>query len=478
MLSTDFSRVCKFPHIVHSYYNGVTLFISHVSIFSMVDNSQLWNSVLSEVESQISRANFSTWFRNTHIVKQDEGTIFVAVPNEFVKEWLSQKFHTMILKSLRELSDGVRGLEYVIAKTPKEGEEKKNQNQEVGGLPLADVYVDKESNLNPRYTFDSFIVGSFNNLAYAASQAIIKNPGMTYNPFFVYGGTGVGKTHLIQSVGNHLKKDLGKKVLYITSEKFLVDYISSLQNDTTNIFKEKYRGYDTLIMDDIQFLSNKEKTQEELFHVFNSLYDSNKQIIFSSDVHPNFIPGLESRLKSRFSAGMIVDINQPEYEARSSIITLKLKSKGILVQQDVIDYLALSIEGNVRELEGAINTLTCHYSVGDRGLTLEEVKRIIKHTEKPKKNIAVKDVVKIIAGFYDIPEKDIYEKTRRKEVVRPRQVVMYLLREDFNASYPMIGKNLGGRDHTTVMHSCEKMKKDVMEDDVLRSEVEKIRSLM
>jgi chromosomal replication initiator protein len=478
MLSTDFSRVCKFPHVVHSYYNSVTLFISHVSIFSMVDNSQLWNSVLSEVESQISRANFSTWFRNTHIVKQDEGTIFVAVPNEFVKEWLSQKFHTMILKSLRELSDGVRGLEYVIAKAPKEGEEKKNQNQEVGELPLADVYVDKESNLNPRYTFESFIVGSFNNLAYAAAQAILKNPGVTYNPLFVYGGTGVGKTHLIQSVGNHLRKDLKKRVLYITSEKFLVDYISSLQNDTTNVFKEKYRNFDTLIMDDIQFLSNKEKTQEELFHVFNSLYDSNKQIIFSSDVHPNFIPGLESRLKSRFSAGMIVDINQPEYEARSSIITMKLRSRGIEVPGDVVDYLALSIEGNIRELEGAINTLMCHASVGGRGLTLDEVKRIIKHAEKPKKNISVKDVVKTVAGFYDIPEKDIYEKTRRKEIVKPRQIVMYILREDYNASYPMIGKNLGGRDHTTVMHSYEKMKKDLSDDDSLRSEVEKIRSLM
>lgn len=444
---------------------------------SMVDNSQLWNSVLSEVESQISRANFSTWFRNTYISKQDEGTVFVAVPNEFVKEWLSQKFHTMILKSLRELSDGVRGLEYIIAKAPKE-EERKNQKYKAGELPLADVYVDKESNLNPRYTFDSFIVGSFNNLAYAAAQAILKNPGTTYNPLFVYGGTGVGKTHLIQSVGNHLKKDLKKRVLYITSEKFLVDYISSLQNDTTNVFKEKYRNFDTLIMDDIQFLSNKEKTQEELFHVFNALYDSNKQIIFSSDVHPNFIPGLESRLKSRFSAGMIVDINQPEYEARSSIITLKLRSRGIEVPEDVIDYLALSIEGNIRELEGAINTLMCHASVGEKGLTLNEVKRIIKNTEKPKKNISVKDVVKIVAGFYDIPEKDIYEKTRRKEIVKPRQIVMYILREDYSASYPMIGKNLGGRDHTTVMHSCDKMKRDLNDDDTLRSEVEKIRSLV
>ncbi|NTV44292.1 MAG: chromosomal replication initiator protein DnaA [Candidatus Yonathbacteria bacterium] len=447
----------------------------------MSDQTQLWNSVLSDMEASLSRANFSTWFRNTYIAKQEDGIITVAVPNEFVKEWLSTKFHKMILKSLRELSDGVRGVEYIISKGEKKGMDQqvtKSACETGNELPLADLYVDKQSNLNPKYTFETFIIGSFNNLAYAASQAIINKPGSVYNPFFVYGGTGVGKTHLIQAIGNHLKQHHSKNVIYLTSEKFLVEYISSLQNDTINIFKEKYRSYDTLIMDDIQFLSNKEKTQEELFHVFNTLYDGNKQIIFSSDMHPNFIPGLEARLKSRFNAGMIVDITQPEYEARSSIFSMKAKERGIVLDTVVVDYLASTIEGNIRELEGVMNTITCHTQVRNGQITIEDVKMIIKGNNKPKSTASFKDIIKIVAGFYNIDEKDIYEKTRRKEVVKPRQVVMYLLREDFNASYPLIGKKLGGRDHTTVMHSYEKMRNDIVSDDILRREVDQIRTLI
>jgi len=447
----------------------------------MSDQTQLWNSVLSDMEANLSRANFSTWFRNTYIAKQEEGMITIAVPNEFVKEWLSTKFHKMILKSLRELSDGVRGVEYIIHKGEKKSSPDLPHTKTICSseeLPLSDLYIDKQSNLNPKYTFDSFIVGSFNTLAYAASQAIIKKPGIVYNPFFVYGGTGVGKTHLIQAIGNYLKKDMGKHVMYLTSEKFLVEYISSLQNDTVNVFKEKYRTYDVLIMDDIQFLSNKEKTQEELFHVFNALYDANKQIVFSSDMHPNFIPGLEARLKSRFNAGMIVDISQPEFEARTSIFSMKAQEKGLLLDPQAIEYLAMTVEGNIRELEGVLNTVSCHAQIKHNIITLDDIKAIVRGTNKPKSIISFKDVTKIVAGFYSIEEKDIYEKTRRKEVVKPRQVVMYLLREDYNASYPLIGKKLGGRDHTTVMHSYEKMRNDLSNDDMLRNEVDQIRALL
>ena len=432
------------------------------------------------MEANLSRANFSTWFRNTYIVKQDDGVITIAVPNEFVKEWLSTKFHKMILKSLRELSDGVRAIEYTIHKGERKNvpEEQKLSSCNVDELPLADLYIDKQSNLNPKYTFDSFIVGSFNNLAHAASQAIINKPGFTYNPFFVYGGTGVGKTHLIQAIGNHLKKNYNKNVIYLTSEKFLVEYISSLQNDTSNIFKEKYSSYDVLIMDDIQFLSNKEKTQEELFHVFNTLYEGNKQIVFSSDMHPNFIPGFEARLKSRFNAGMIVDIGQPEFEARASIFNKKAEEKGLQFDKAVIEYLALTVEGNIRELEGVLNTVTCHTQLKHNIITLDDIKTIVRGVNKPKNIVSFKDVIKIVAGFYNIEEKDIYEKTRRKEVVKPRQIVMYLLREDYNASYPLIGKKIGGRDHTTVMHSYEKMRSDLSIDDILRNEVDQIRALL
>src|SRR3989344_2813964 len=253
----------------------------------MVDNRQLWGVALGEIEKEVSKANFNTWFKETFVFKQEDGVVFVGVPNQFVKDWLSNKYHSFILKTLRNISENIRGLEYIISKTNPYKKDAAESAYSIvtlsDGLPLSDFYINKDDNLNPRYTFDNFVVGSFNELAYAAAQAVIKQPGIVYNPLFVYGQTGHGKTHLIQAIGNHLKTNTDlKKVYYITSEKFALDYINSLQNNKINGFKEKYRKYDVLIMDDIQFFSNKEKTQEELFHLFNTLYDNNKQIIFSS----------------------------------------------------------------------------------------------------------------------------------------------------------------------------------------------------
>ena len=256
----------------------------------------------------------------------------------------------------------------------------------VGELPLNDLYIDKNDNLNPRYTFNSFIIGSFNDLAHAAAQAIIKNPGVVYNPFFIHGGTGLGKTHLIQAVGNYIKEEnSNKKIHYITSEKFSIDYITSLQNNKINDFKEKYRKYDVLIMDDIQFLSNKNKTQEELFHLFNSLYENNKQIIFSSDQHPNFIPGLEERLKSRFSAGMIVDIAHPEYESRLAILRQKLNQRNFSLPDEILEYVASLLNGNIRELEGVLNSIICQSQLKNKVLLIDEIKSLIKNSARPKK---------------------------------------------------------------------------------------------
>ena len=270
----------------------------------MTNNTQLWEKTLFELEGELSRANFSTWFKNTAILKQDDGIVIVGVPNEFVKDWLQNKFHKTILRSLRNLSENVRAIEYTVCKIEEPKKEKRVADQPVvssaSELPLADLYINKEDGLNPRYTFDDFIIGAFNELAFAASQAILKKVGTNvYNPLFIYGNTGLGKTHLIQAIGNQVKRHYpNKRVFYTTSEKFSVDYINSVGQGSKAmaIFKNKYRVYDLLIMDDIQFLSNKEKTQEELFHIFNELYHNNKQIIFSSDKHPNYIPALESRL--------------------------------------------------------------------------------------------------------------------------------------------------------------------------------------
>ena len=448
----------------------------------MNDHAELWEKALVDIELAVSRANFSTWFNETYILKNDEGIIYLGVPNPFIQEWLYKKFHNTILKTLRTLNDQIRGLEYVIVKEGdkrKEAIKKTAQVSPTISMPLNDFYVNKEDNLNPRYLFDTFIVGPFNELAHAASKSVVKNPGGTYNPLFIYGNTGHGKTHIIQAIGNHIKKDFPqKKVFYLTSERFGSEYFSSLQTNTTQKFKDKYRKYDVIIMDDIQFFANKEKFQEELFHLFETFYQTNRQLVFSSDKHPNFIPGLEDRLKSRFNQGMIIDIPSPDHESRIAIIKAKSLLSNIDLKPDILDFLATNIESNVRELEGIVNVIVCQTQVKNRPLSLLEIKNLIKNNTKPKKNISVKDVIKLISNFYNINEESVYDKTRKKEVVKPRQVIMYILREDFNISFPSIGEKMGGRDHTTVIHSCDKVKEDLKSDSNLIEEISQIRAMM
>ena len=443
-----------------------------------MDTKQLWESCLVEIEGDVSKANFSTWFKNTSILKEDMGVIYVGVPNEFVRDWLRNKYHKLITKTIADVFENMRAVEYIITKIEPGKQEilRTNESYINKELPLKDLYINPEDNLNSRYRFDSFIVGGFNELAYAASQAIIDSPGTKYNPFFIYGPTGLGKTHLIQAVGNSIKEKYpNKKVHYMTLEKFATDFINSLQSNKANSFKEKYRKYDLLIIDDIQFIGKMEKIQEELFHTFNTFHESNKQIIFSSDKHPNHIPELADRLKSRFAAGMIVDITEPEYESRLAILKVKLKELNIDLEQEIVEYMASVIQGNIRELECSLNTIICQYRLKNRPLSLTEVKNALKNSIRPKKNVAIKDVVKTVSDYYNLEEASIYEKTRRKEIVKARQVVMYLLREDFSVSYPLIGQKLGGKDHTTVIHSYLKIKGDLKNDPQLLQEIEQIR---
>lgn len=443
-----------------------------------MNTKQLWKNCLTEIESVMSKANFSTWFKNTSIVREENGIVFIGVPNEFVRDWLMNKYHKLITKTIADAYENMRAVEYIIAKTEPVKQELTPTPVETATkeLPLKDLYINPDDNLNPRYHFNSFIVGAFNELAYAASQAIIDSPGTKYNPFFIYGGTGLGKTHLIQAVGNTIKEKYpNKKVHYMTLEKFATDFINSLQSNKANSFKEKYRKYDLLIIDDIQFIGKMEKIQEELFHTFNTFHENNKQIIFSSDKHPNYIPELADRLKSRFAAGMIVDISEPEYESRLAILKVKLRELNIELDQELVEYVASSVQGNIRELEGSLNLIVMQYRLKNKPLNLVEVKNLLKNNMKPKKNMAIKDVVKIVSEYYKLEESSIYEKTRKKEIVKARQVVMYLLREDFNVSYPLIGQKLGGKDHTTVIHSCLKIKTDLKNDPQLLQELEQIR---
>lgn len=445
------------------------------------ETKDFWNECLLDIESQITRANFSTWFRNTVGLREDSNVLYIGVPNEFVKEWMLTKYYKTILKIVVDKKNYIRAVEFLINKTEEKNDIFKpftQLPQEKPSLPFNDVFINKEDNLNPKYTFQNFIVGSFNELAYAAAQGVVKRPGSAYNPLFIYGASGLGKTHLIQAIGNEIKKlNPEKRILYTSLQKFSDDYIQSLQSNKSAQYKDKYRRYDVLIMDDIQFLSGKEKTQDELFHLFNSLYEQNKNIIFSSDKHPNHILGIEDRLKTRFNAGMTIDIQEPDYESRVALIKEKSAQNNIILSEESVHVIATSVIGSIRELEGVITTISCHSEVRKKELTIEEIRLLIKNNIKPKKQVSIDTVVKVIAHYYNVDDKTIYESTRRKEVVKARQMIMYVLREDFNESYPTIGSKLGGKDHTTVIHSYEKIKKEVGANPLIMRELEEIRIL-
>ncbi|MFZ4500120.1 MAG: chromosomal replication initiator protein DnaA [Minisyncoccia bacterium] len=441
------------------------------------DITQLWNTCLQTVESQLSKANFSTWFKQTHALKEEEGVVYIAVPNEFVREWLMTKYHKVILKTIVDQADYVRAVEFVISRQSASTQaptvvETKTE------LPLQSEYINRDDNLNPRYVFDNFIVGPFNELAYAAAQAVVKRPASAYNPLFIYGSSGLGKTHLIQAIGNELKKQFpDKKVLYTSLEKFSNDYVMGVQNNRQSAFREKYRKFDAVIIDDIQFLSGKNSTQNELFHLFNVLYDLNKNIIFSSDKHPNHIVGIEDRLKTRFNAGMTIDIQEPDLESRLAIVREKSALVPYPPDEDILLYIASVVTGSIRELEGVLNTISIHSEMKQKAISLTEVKQLVKNSVKPRKTISMESVVKTVSDYYNLDERVIYDKTRRKEIVRARQIIMFVLREDFNESYPAIGAKLGGKDHTTVIHSYEKIKGEMVSDPHLQKELEDIRIL-
>ncbi len=453
----------------------------------MEDYNNIWKKTLEEIKTDVTPSGFNTWLKNSKVDSFEDNVFKILVQNSFAIDWIKSKCYTKILNNLRKNNENIKNVEFIILPTtPKKEKEKKNddKNEEKkqtdnkkGELPIKDNYIDLNDNLNPKYIFDSFVVGSFNELAYASAQAIIKKPGF-YNPLFFYGSTGVGKTHLMQAVGNFYKNNLSKKVFYVTSERFTNDYISSLQNNKTNVFKEKYKKYDLLIMDDIQFLSNKERTQEELFHLFNFLYDNQRQIIFSSDQHPNYLQNLESRLKSRFSQGMIIDIPRIDIESKIAIIKSKLEQGDTKLDSETIQYLAEGLDGSIREIEGIINNISIQSQIRDRVLTLDEVKNLTKNIVKTGGNTSLKDILKAVSSFYKIDEKLIIDKNRKQEIVKPRQVLMYILREYFDYSLSNIGQKLGGRDHTTVIHACDKINTDLKSNQILVEEINQIKSML
>jgi len=445
---------------------------------------EIWQAALGEIELSISKANFITWFKNTNIVSKKDGKITIAVPNAFTKEWLENKYNKLILKALRDVSKEIKEVAFVIkTKQPLKEKVKKIDKKEEKIpafeelLDFENFKIDKKTNLNPRYTFDNFIIASFNELAYAAAQSVIKSPGQTYNPLFIYGGVGVGKTHLIQAIGNEIsKKDKNKKITYVSSEKFTNDVISAISNNEMEKLKRFYRKMDILIIDDIQFLAGKEKTQEEFFHTFNYLYENNKQIILSSDRPPKAIPTLEERLRSRFEGGMIADIGIPDFETRVVILKAKQRNLNLDLPDDILEYIASHIQKNIRELEGALNRIGVFVKLNNSIPNKSQVEKILKSIiSNPQKRTTFQKIIKTVAEFYDVNDKDLLNRNRKKEIVKPRQITMYLLREELKISYPSIGAKLGGRDHTTVMYGCEKIEKELENNTSLEEEINLIR---
>jgi len=444
-----------------------------------MDKQELWQSVLSQIQLQISQANFSTWFKSTAIVSKQKGHIVVGVPNSFSREWLEKKYNRIILNILETLDEKVKHLEYkiVVIPTTQSPSVYREIQSPINQLELEELNLNKTTNLNPKYTFDNFIVGPFNELAHAAGTAIIKNPGKVYNPFFVYGGVGLGKTHLLQAVGNKINQDFkNKKVKYFSSERFITGIVNAIRNGSIHQFKEEYRQFDVLIIDDIQFFAGKEKSQEEFFHLFNLLYENNKQIIISSDRPPKAISSLEERLRSRFEGGMIADIGSPDFESRSAILKQKVHDKKTLLDDLVLEYIANNVQKNVRELEGALNRLVAWQDLNSQDVNLELAKSLLQKSINPKNpRIDFQKVIKIVANFYSLDKKDLFLNSRKKEIVRPRQIAMYFMRKELNSSYPFIGNKFGGKDHTTAIYACQKIAQEIEKNEQLAEEIEVIK---
>jgi len=449
-----------------------------------MDKEELWQAVLSEIELQISRPNFLTWLKNSRLVESQDGVALVALPNNFAKEWVEVKYNKLILGSIRTINSDTKKIEYVVEGTLSKKPEGKRSRQKpveaTSGNQLAfqEMRVDPKTNLNPRYTMDSFVVGSFNELAFSAFSAVIKDVGTKYNPLFVYGGVGLGKTHLIQAAGNEINSTYKDRVRvkYVTSEKFTNDVVWAILNNRAEEIKKTYRDVDVLIIDDIQFIGGKEKTEEEFFHTFNALHESNKQIIISSDGPPRSIPTLTERLKSRLEGGMIVDITYPEYESRFAITKAKLQERGVVLEDEVIDIIAKRVQKNIREIEGILNKLLFYQTTYKRALDPSTAERIIEEaTQQSTVKVSPSQIIKVVSGFFEVSSNDLLGRARNKEFVEPRQIAMYLFRDMLNMSYPDIANRVGKRDHTTAIYAYKKVSNAAKENQELSQKLSMIK---
>lgn len=439
----------------------------------------LWQTVLGEIELSVSRASFITWFKNTELIEQDAGNIVISVPNVFAKQQFEVKFNEQVTQTLRKNGIDVQRITYsinAIAKKPKPGSDKPplvttNLSTDVVKTPPANP-----NGLNPKYTFESFIVGGSNELAYSACMAVSRDPGTKYNPLFLYGGVGLGKTHLIQAVGSEIaRQSPGSRVLYISCETFVNDFLDHVRFKKKG-FADRYRNVDVLIVDDMQFIAGKERTQEEFFHTFNALHQANKQIILSSDKPPRAIPTLEDRLRSRFEWGMAIDIQSPDFETRCAILQIKANQTGVSLPRDTVEYLAGAIQTNIRELEGGLNQLLALCEMRGVEPDLATAQGILGNARASRPHhLSPRQIIEKTAKHFQIEATEITSPKRDKHIVMPRQIAMYLLRSELHLSFPKIAVELGRKDHTTAIHSVEKIEKALKLDHIVRQQITEIR---
>lgn len=451
-------------------------------------NDHLWQAVLGEIELSVSRGNYVTWFKNTRLLRNKDGVLTVGVPNVFVKQQLEKKYNDLVTSVLAKNQVVPERIDYKIHSDPtasrqRDEDEPLRLNPDTASTrpsarPAASNSLSHSyrQGLNEKYTFENFIVGSGNELAYAACQAIAGNPGTKYNPLFVYGGVGIGKTHLIQAVGNAvIARNPEARVVYVSTEQFVQEFIDAVRYKKNTDFAGYYRNADVLIIDDVQFIAGKDKTQEEFFHTFNALHQANKQIIISSDKPPKDIPTLEERLRSRFAWGMSIDMQNPDFETRCAIVKSKAEVVGINLPPDVVDFLANHIQTNIRELEGALNQLIAFCEMRGLEPDVNIVSSLLNASRTRPKHLSARQVVERVSKHFQVPLEDILGPKRDKDIVMPRQIAMYILRSELHLSFPKIARELGRKDHTTAIHSVDKVEQELSVDSIIRQHVNEIR---
>ena len=458
-----------------------------------MDAKQVWRAALGELQVSLSPANYETWLRDTSLLEVEDNRFRIAVPNGFAKDWLETRYRSLIAGTLARIVGYSAQVEFVVNAAAEHGgavggpaaEGSRSSHQvrlEPGRVGGGTGGTDPSAaNLNPRYTFANFIVGSANRLAHAASLSVAERPGHAYNPLFLYGGVGLGKTHLMHAIGNQvIAKFARKKVVYATSEKFTNEFITSIQTGKFDEFRARYRRIDLLLIDDVQFIADKERSQEEFFHTFNAVHEEGHQIVLSSDRPPKAIAQLEERLRSRFEGGLLADLTSPDLETRIAILRSKSEDGGVAISGDVIEFVARKIVSNIRELEGALNRVVAYASMGALPITVDLAQAVLSNVlyNPKKRQVTTERIARAVSEYYGVQMDVLKGQKRDKAIVVPRQIAMFLMREETDASLLRIGAELGGRDHSTVLHACGKITRESQVNDELRREIAAVRELI